>query len=224
MEQLWEICIDVPSGRSTVSSVGWEHARFCPKWAACCIECLTALSRLSFSWSYMFLSSLTSRFSISFSRFRVSTCNSSKRWPSCCCWAICYNKHIRKLNSWLWYKMLWAVRIRGFTTMRYINRLFTYLLTYLLTNITSTMHSRNHPPLGLPDLRESHWSPLVRLGGPEPWTPRPVTALEIDDKIGHEISNFWINDIDWFFLQIFSERLCVILTITMFLFRFIDIH
>jgi len=36
-------------------------------------------------------------------------------------------------------------RIRGFTTMRYINRLFTYLLTYLLTKSFATLpEQRTH--------------------------------------------------------------------------------
>ena len=40
------------------------------------------------------------------------------------------------------FAMYWCIqRIRGFTTMRYINRLVTYLLTYLLTNAISKARS-----------------------------------------------------------------------------------
>ena len=39
----------------------------------------------------------------------------------------------------------WSLqRIRGFTTMCYINRLFTNLLTYLLTNSRNALNGREH--------------------------------------------------------------------------------
>jgi len=52
------------------------------------------------------------------------------------------------------------------TTMRYINRLFTYLLTYLLTH--SLTHSLTHlnPTLCTPtDRRESRWSVVGQSSG-----------------------------------------------------------
>jgi len=47
------------------------------------------------------------------------------------------------IESWCWYTLSFAFqRIRGFTTMRYINQRFTYLLTYLLNVWIKMQHER----------------------------------------------------------------------------------
>jgi len=54
-------------------------------------------------------------------------------------------------------------------------------------NITFTWHSSNHRPTPLahflPDMRESNGSPLVQLGGPNPWTSGPATPLTIPQPL-----------------------------------------
>jgi len=50
------------------------------------------------------------------------------------------NSFRQSLKTFL-FATYWCIqRIRGFTTMRYINRLFTYLLTYLLTTHSHSQH------------------------------------------------------------------------------------
>ena len=97
------------------------------------LESLTSLNFFNVAGADVSLADHVNIYLVQFSSLTMD--NHTKAVSKSCFYHICSFRQARSSldDSILLVLLLYFQRIRGFTTMRYINRLFTYLLTYLLT-------------------------------------------------------------------------------------------